>query len=99
MARPIARSWRRLVSVLPFVPIVFLALTINVYLLLLLPLCLILGRLLERQINRPPWRIHLCPRCSYDLRATTAANCPECGAKVIISASGRKDSASQADGQ
>jgi predicted RNA-binding Zn-ribbon protein involved in translation (DUF1610 family) len=93
MTRPSARSWRRLLSILPFVPIFYLALTLTPWVLLALPLSLIVGVWLERLVLRP-LQIHLCPACGFDLRATTAANCPECGAKVIISASARRDSAS-----
>jgi predicted RNA-binding Zn-ribbon protein involved in translation (DUF1610 family) len=93
MTRPRAPSWRQLLSILPFVPIFYLALTFTPWVLVGLPLAMITAMWLERQIDRP-MLIHLCPACGFDLRATTAANCPECGAKVIISASARCDSAS-----
>jgi predicted RNA-binding Zn-ribbon protein involved in translation (DUF1610 family) len=93
MTRRSVRSWRQLLSFVPFIPIWVVALTLDPWVLLLLPLALIAAVWLERQIDRP-LQIHLCPACGFDLRATTAANCPECGAKVIISASARRDSAS-----
>ena len=81
-------------SILLVVPIVYLALVVHPYVLIAIPLVLIAGVLLERQI-RGPLQIHHCPTCRYDLRATKAANCPECGAKIIISSSEREDTASR----
>lgn len=93
MTRPIAKSWRRLTAVLPVVPVVLIALVVHPYVLLLLPIALVGGVFLHRQI-KGPLLIHQCPSCRYDLRATKAAHCPECGTKIIISNSARRHSAS-----
>jgi predicted amidophosphoribosyltransferase len=64
------------------------------YCALLLLLLLVVGVLIDRRRDRR-FRLHLCPGCGYDLRATRADHCPECGAKINVSMEARQKSASE----
>jgi hypothetical protein len=48
----------------------------------MLPLGWVVGRLMRRARRGRRLRANLCGECGYDLRATVAGQCPECGVAV-----------------